>query len=149
MEDSYINRLSIDDFSESITKLYVEKNLPKVEYVDFYDSKEKCGILIRLSQSVYYETIALQRRNAIQISIGLLEQAESDFLIISHLMNKELIYKKNDFYFGDIPSKLNEFGMNSTLIMINHIGIKKYMLPSDWENVQHSRIILSKSISFN
>ena len=32
--------------------------------------------------------------------------------------------------------------------MINHIGIKKYMLPSDWGDVQYSRIILSQSISF-
>ena len=77
-----------------------------------------------------------------------IEQAESDFLIISHLMNKELIYKKNDFYFGDIPRKLNEFGMRSTFAMINHIGIKQYMLPNDWGNVKHRRIVLSKSISF-
>ena len=77
-----------------------------------------------------------------------IDQTESDFLIISHLINKELINKKNDFYFGDIPNKLNEFGMSSTVAMINHIGIKKYMLPSDLENVHHSRIVLSKSISF-
>ena len=77
-----------------------------------------------------------------------IEQAESDFLIISHLINKDLIYKKNDFCFGDIPNKLNEFGMSSTVTMINHIGIKKYMPPSDWENVQNSRFVLSKSMSF-
>ena len=73
------NNLSFEDFSQSIIKTRVEKNLPNVEYVDYYDSKEKCGMLARLSQSIYYETIALQRRNAIQTSIGLLEQAESNF----------------------------------------------------------------------
>ena len=73
------NNLSFEDFSQSIINTRVEKNLPNVEYVDYYDSKEKCGMLARLSQSIYYETIALQRRNAIQTSIGLLEQAESNF----------------------------------------------------------------------
>ena len=73
------NNLSLSDFSKSIMKIHIDKNLPKVEYVEYFDSKNKCGMLARLSQSTYYESIALQRKNAIQISIGLLEQAESKF----------------------------------------------------------------------
>ena len=62
------NNLSLSDFSKSITKIHIDKNLPKVEYVEYFDSKNKCGMLARLSQSTYYESIALQRKNAIQIS---------------------------------------------------------------------------------
>ena len=73
------NNLSLSDVSQSIINIHIDSNLPKIEYVEFYDSKDKCGMLARLSQSVYYESIALQRENAIQIAIGLLEQAESKF----------------------------------------------------------------------
>mgnify|MGYP002881217026 FL=1 len=55
------NNLSLSDFSKSIIKIHIDKNLPNVEYVEYYDSKNKCGMLARLSQSVYYESIALQR----------------------------------------------------------------------------------------
>ena len=73
------NNLSLDEFSESVLKTRVDKTLPNVEYIDFYDSKEHCGLLARLSQSIYYETIERQRRNAIQSALGLLAQADSDF----------------------------------------------------------------------
>tara|TARA_B100000686_G_scaffold21127_1_gene19297 strand:+ start:169 stop:1482 length:1314 start_codon:yes stop_codon:yes gene_type:complete len=73
------NNLSLSDVSQSVVKIHMDNNLPKIEYVEFYDSKDKCGMLARLSQSVYYESLALQRENAIQTAIGLLEQAESKF----------------------------------------------------------------------
>ena len=75
------NNLDLNEFTESVIKTRVDKNLPNVEYMDFYDSKEKCGLLARLSQSTYYKTIERQRRNAVQSAIGLLVQAESDFNI--------------------------------------------------------------------
>ena len=73
------NNLDMDEFTESVIQTRVDKNLPKVEFIDFYDSKEMCGFLARLSESIYYETIERQRRNAVQSALDLLGQAESVF----------------------------------------------------------------------
>jgi len=73
------NNLSLNEFSQSAIQTRVDNNLPNVEYMDFYDSKEQCGLLARLSKSLYYETIERQRHNAVQSALSLLERAESDF----------------------------------------------------------------------
>ncbi|WP_416678660.1 hypothetical protein [Candidatus Pseudothioglobus sp. Uisw_016] len=73
--------------------------------------------------------------------------SESDFLLISHLVNKEFINKKNDFYYGDIPNNLHDLGLSSTIAMINHIGIKSYLIPEEWQTGPIKRIVLSKSLS--
>ena len=75
------NNLDLDEFTKSVIRTRVDKNIPNVEYMDFFDSKERCGLLARLSQPTYYETIERQRRNAVQSAMGLLAQAESDFNI--------------------------------------------------------------------
>ena len=73
------HNLNLDEITKSIIKTRVDNTLPNIEIMEFYNSKERCGLLVRLSQSVYYETIERQRRNAVQSALGLLTQAESDF----------------------------------------------------------------------
>lgn len=73
------NNLDLDEFTESVIQTKVNKSLPNVEFIDFYDSKDICGILARLSESIYYEKIERQRRNAVQSSLDFLALAESDF----------------------------------------------------------------------
>ena len=73
------NNLDLNEFTQSVINTRVDNSLPNVEFLDFYESKDKCGLLARLSQSTYYETLELQRRNAVQSALGLLTQAESDF----------------------------------------------------------------------
>ena len=73
------HNLTLDKFSKSVIQTRVDQTLPMVENMDFYDSKEQCSFLARLSQSIYYETIERQRRNAVQSALGLLAQAESGF----------------------------------------------------------------------
>ena len=73
------HNLDLDEFSKSVIQTRVDNNLPNIEIMDFYESKDMCSLLIRLSKSTYYQTIERQRRNAVQSALGLLAQAESDF----------------------------------------------------------------------
>ncbi len=75
------HNLTLDEFTKSIMQTRIDKNLPYIEIIDFYDSKERCGLLAHLSQLTYYQTIELQRHNAVKSALGFLTQAESDFNI--------------------------------------------------------------------
>ena len=116
-------------FLKQYNHLFYEKNIRERKRIFLQLIRYSLITFVKIFKGIWSREICISKN---------IEQAESDFLIISHLINKELIDKKNDFYFGDIPSKLHEFGMSSTVAMINNIGIKKYMLPSNWENVYHS-----------
>ena len=146
--DSSVSRLAISwlhilkwhpSFLKQYKHLFYEINIRERKRIFLQLMRYSLITFVRIFKGIWSREICISKN---------IQQTETDFLIISHLIDKELIYKKNDFYFGDIPSKLNEFGMSSTFAMINHIGIKKYMLPNDWGGVQHRRIVLSKSISF-
>ncbi|SVD99945.1 uncharacterized protein METZ01_LOCUS452799, partial [marine metagenome] len=77
------HNLSLDEMTESITKIRVENTLMLVENVDEYEGKEYYYFLARLSQSAYYKAIEKQRRNAVKTALGLLDKAESEFNIQS------------------------------------------------------------------
>ncbi len=73
------HNLNLDEITKSVIQTRVDNNLPNIEHIKFFDNKERCGLLARLSESTYYETIERKRRNAVQSALGLLAQAESDF----------------------------------------------------------------------
>ncbi|SVE03251.1 uncharacterized protein METZ01_LOCUS456105, partial [marine metagenome] len=51
------HNLNLDEITKSVIQTRVDNNLPNIEGVDFFDNKDRCGVLLRLSQSIYYETI--------------------------------------------------------------------------------------------
>ncbi len=71
------HNLSLDEFAKSVVNTRVENNLPNIEIVDSYESKNRYYLLARLSQITYYETIEKKRRNAVKTAMGLLDKAES------------------------------------------------------------------------
>ena len=73
------HNLSLDEFAKSVVNTRVENNLPNIEIVDSYESKNRYYLLARLSQFTYYETIEKKRRNAVNTALGLLDKAESEF----------------------------------------------------------------------
>ena len=75
------HNLSLDEFATSVVNTRVENNLPNIEIVDSYESKNRYYLLARLSQITYYETIEKKRRNAVKTAIGLLDKAESEFSV--------------------------------------------------------------------
>ena len=81
------HNLSFDDLTESITEIRVKNNLTHVENIDEYESKDRYYFLVRLSKATYYETIAKQRRNAIQSALGFLNKSQQ----IKDNMHKQII----------------------------------------------------------
>jgi hypothetical protein len=77
------HNLNLNEITKSVIQTRVDNTLPDIEPVGFFDNKDRCGILARLSKSTYYETIEKQRRNAVKTALGLLDNAESEFNIQS------------------------------------------------------------------
>ena len=51
------HNFDLDEFAKSVVKTRIENNLPNIEIVDSYESKNRYYLLARLSQRIYYETI--------------------------------------------------------------------------------------------
>ena len=97
------HNLSLDEFAKSIVQTRVDNNLPNIEIVDSYESKNRYYLLARLSQSIYYETIEKKRRNAVKTALGLLEKAESGFMAQSFTSLNDAMLEISPYM--DVPIK--------------------------------------------
>jgi len=91
------HNLNLDEITKSVIQTRVDNNLPNIEPIDFFDNKDRCGLLLRLSKTVYYKTIEQQRYNAVQSALGLLNKAEAEFNVqsftyLSEAMNEIVPY---------------------------------------------------------
>ena len=73
------NNLNLNDFSESIFETRTEDKFFDVEFVDYYEDRDQCAMLVKLSQDKYYKKIEEMRENAVKTALGLLEEAELEF----------------------------------------------------------------------
>jgi hypothetical protein len=64
-------------------------------------------------------------------------------IIVSHLVNYKNVTFKNDFYFGNLASKLNK--KNTLIVLINHIKLKKVKLI---KNLKGNYIVLGQNLGF-
>jgi hypothetical protein len=153
--DNFLLESNLSESRVSISWLHILKFHPIFlkEYKHLFYEKDSFKRIRSFLQLIYFSSITAYR-----IVKGLyskriyssknINNMSSDILIISHLENIELLNKKNDFYFGDIPNKLREFGMTSTVALINHISVNKYSLPSGWLDSENNHILINNSISF-
>ena len=95
------HNFDLDEFAKSVVKTRVENNLPNIEIVDSYESKNRYYLLARLSQKIYYETIEKKRRNAVKTALGLLEKAESGFTAQSFTALSEAMVEISPYM--DVP----------------------------------------------
>ena len=93
----------LDEFAKYVVKTRVENNLPNIEIMDSYESKNRYYLLARLSQKTYYETIEKKRRNAVKTTLGLLEKAESEFTAQSFTTLSEAMLEISPYM--DVPIK--------------------------------------------
>ena len=49
---------------------------------------------------------------------------KTDFIILSHLINKDLVKQKKDFYFGNLQEKLELNNIHTLKLFINHTSAK-------------------------
>jgi len=68
-----------------------------------------------------------------------------DVLFVSHLLNASQVGKKDDFYFGNIPSKLHSEKKTSVVALINSSGSSALSLLNKWNDRTVPRVILSNS----
>lgn len=73
----------------------------------------------------------------------------SDVLFVSHLINEKLFCQKNDFYFHDMPEKLEGLGISSSVALINHIKIKEYPVTKSPREKKSSYIVLNSILDFS
>jgi len=97
------NNFDLDEFAKSVIKTRVENNLPNIEIMHSYESKNRYFLLARLSQKTYYETIEKKRRNAVKTALGLLEKAESGFMVQSFTSLNEAMLEISPYM--DVPIK--------------------------------------------
>ncbi|MBC8255923.1 MAG: LPP20 family lipoprotein [Candidatus Marinimicrobia bacterium] len=93
--------LDLDEYAKSVVKTRVEHNLPNIEIVDAYESKNRYFLLARLSQKTYYETIEKKRRNAVITALELLERAEAEFTVQSFTSLSEAMNEISPYL--DVP----------------------------------------------
>ncbi len=133
--------LSLDEFAKSVVQTRVDNNLPNIEIVDSYENKNRYYLLAILSQSIYYETLEKKRRNAVKTALGLLDQAESEFIIqafsfLSEAMNEIAPYM-------DVPIQ-EEYPVGSGKIvnlysyikLLANTSINRFRLVPDQETVE-------------
>ena len=73
---------------------------------------------------------------------------ESDVLFVSHLTNKDLLAIDKDFYFHDLPSRLDCENISVTLALINHIKLPNDKQSFVWKDNPVRRLILDNTLTF-
>lgn len=61
---------------------------------------------------------------------------KTDFLIISHLVNKKILHSERDFYFGDLPEYLDKKKIKNLLVLINHTEL----IPNNFQRLKKNKI---------
>jgi hypothetical protein len=52
-----------------------------------------------------------------------IHQGPIDVVIVSHLLRPQQLHQDNDFYFGALQSRLQDAGVSSLLLLINHLTV--------------------------
>jgi len=147
------NNLNLNDFSESIFETRTENKFFDVEFVDYYDGRDKCAMLVKLSQVKYYKKIEEMRENAVKTTLGLLEEAESEFSYQTFSYLNDAI--NEIFPYVDFPIEVEyPSGTGEIINIYRYIKVQssKYLnrinLVPDSENIEINLVNISKE-SFN
>ena len=135
------HNLSLDEFAKSVVNTRVENNLPNIEIVDSYESKNRYYLLARLSQITYYETIEKKRRNAVNTAIGLLDKAESQFTAQSFTFLNEAMLELSPYM--DVPlEEIYPRGSGKSINLYSYIKllansfVNRLILTADFAEVE-------------
>jgi hypothetical protein len=69
----------INEYTKSVVESRVENNLKNIEYINFYEDDEHYYVEARLSKELYYKTIELERDNAVQTVLKLINKVNNSF----------------------------------------------------------------------
>lgn len=74
-------------------------------------------------------------------------RAGADILIVSHLLNSGLAGKGEDFYFADLPARLQAAGFRVVVALINYTGLHPGALMEKWNEADVPRIVLGNTLA--
>lgn len=69
--------------------------------------------------------------------------SKCDVLMVSHLLNDELLAEEEDFYYGRAAGELAEQGLSATIALINHTKTDPVVLAGSCRQSKIPRVILS------
>lgn len=69
-----------------------------------------------------------------------------DILLVSHLLNASQAGNKDDFYFGDLPLRLQQTGHSVVVALIDHTGNADESLLNRWNSNSVPHIVFSNSL---
>lgn len=141
-EDSNIERVSIPSLHiirEHPVFLNRYKSL-------FYKEKNRIynKLLLRVKKIVRFIIDIFRFRSLWESSGGI--KKNIDVMFVSHLLTNEQAGSKNDFYFGDIPNKLEELGYSVAIVLINHTKLSAKSVAQKWDKNNTLRVILSNNL---
>ncbi|HEY0748966.1 MAG TPA: hypothetical protein VGD63_19840 [Steroidobacteraceae bacterium] len=74
-----------------------------------------------------------------------IQQAPIDVVIVSHLLKPEQLLQRDDFYFGALQSRLQDAGVSSLLVLINHLTVAPIQQHS--APFSNARLVLPGTVS--
>ncbi len=76
------------------------------------------------------------------------ERRDIDILFISHLIRESHAGDEKDFYFSDLPVKMDDYGYKCAVALINHTKANGSAVVKKWSNSKVPRYIFSDLSSF-
>ena len=105
-------------FTYSITDLHVLKEHPVLLNNYFknntYSNNERSNLILKIFK--YLTHLFFKEKN---FKLTFSQKKRHDILILSNLINKSHLNNINDFYFGNLQSKLNSIGLKTITILRN------------------------------
>lgn len=103
---------------------------------DVLFNKQLAGkpILYRTLMFEFIRDIVISIKSSSRKSIEPIFEHKNQVLFISHLLNKDQISIGSDFYFGRLPEILNQRGISTASILVNHSTLEVEDLKREWKN---------------
>lgn len=70
-----------------------------------------------------------------------------DYMILSHLLNKDFLNRQSDFYFHELPQKLQHQGGKVLMVYINYIGEVNHLIAKKWKSNEIDKLVLPRYLS--
>ena len=70
-----------------------------------------------------------------------------DYMILSHLLNKDFLNRQTDFYFHELPQKFQHQGGKVLMVYINYIGEVNHLIEKKWKSNEIDKLVLPRYLS--
>ena len=86
-------------------------------------------------------------RNIIRKEQLKIMNSSCDYIILSHLLNKDFLNRESDFYFHELPQKLQSQGGKVLIVYINYIGEVNHIITKKWKTNKVNKLVLPRYLS--